>query len=185
MYASMAVSPTVVASRYSGLALALSCVLLFAMASAWDQSVARTGWIATAAGLLVLMAALDLRHRRVPNTLVYSSLAAALLVSALAGRDELLLALQGGAIAFGLMLVLAFISRGSMGMADVKVGTLCGLLLGPQLVIPAIAIMAIGAAGVALLLVLTRHAGIRSELPLVPFMAAATLIFLVNGSAAL
>jgi Flp pilus assembly protein protease CpaA len=83
------------------------------------------------------------------------------------------------------MLLLALIGRGSMGMADVKIAALCGLLLGPQLIIAAITAMTVSAAAVALVLVVTRRAGFGNDLPLVPFMGATTMVFLANGSAVL
>ncbi|MHA7262043.1 prepilin peptidase [Arthrobacter sp. TMN-37] len=79
----------------------------------------------------VLLAAIDLRSKLLPNALVLPFLAAtglALLVAALGGGWQPLVgALLGGAVMFLFYLLLAFISPAGMGMGDVKLAGVLGL----------------------------------------------------------
>ncbi len=139
----------------------------------------RAVWFALVFGLLATFSFLDLRDRRVPNTIVYPAVGFGLVVPLFAGLDATLVALEGGVISFALMLALAIASRGAMGMADVKVAALCGLLLGPVAALAMLALASILAAVVGLALLLTRRVGLRDALPLVPFLSFATLLFAV------
>ncbi len=149
-----------------------------------DAGAGRTSWYAVALVALAVMAGSDLRTRRVPNTLVYPALLLAAVVPAAFGVRELVVALEGGAIGFGVMLALALIGRGAMGMADVKVMTFCGLLLGPGVAVTALVLAFTVGAVVALLLVVVRAARRDDSLPLVPFLAgaAAPLLLAVGGA---
>ena len=141
----------------------------------------RTVWLGLSLALLLWLAALDLRERRVPNAIVYPALLFELSGAALLGPERALLAVAGGLLAFVVMLALALASRGAMGMGDVKVAALCGVLLGPGNALRALAFGSLLAAAVALALLATRRASLRDSLPLVPFLALSTLAIVIKA----
>jgi leader peptidase (prepilin peptidase)/N-methyltransferase len=76
----------------------------------------------------------DLDHKRIPNRILYpATLAAVPLLAIGALLDGTLSAipraLAGGAIYFGLLLIIALVARGGFGMGDVKLAFLLGTFL--------------------------------------------------------
>jgi prepilin signal peptidase PulO-like enzyme (type II secretory pathway) len=130
---------------------------------------------------LAFIAIYDVRTRRAPNRIVYPALVLALAGSLTLGIDAAVQGIAGGIIAFAVLLVIAIIGRGAMGLGDVKAGALCGI--------------AVGLSGVGMLLALTFLIGLVVCAPLVvlriyrrtdtialtPFLAAATAITLSLG----
>ncbi len=142
-------------------------------------------WVAVGvAGLLALMpaiAVIDIQHRIIPNTLIYPSLIAFpvyLVVGRLAGADLDLAGMVAGFLAFGGgLLVIALISKG-MGMGDVKLAALIGLVLGAVELgfVGAAAGSAIvlgGLGGVVALIVLRDR---KAAIPFGPYLAAGAVI---------
>jgi leader peptidase (prepilin peptidase) / N-methyltransferase len=138
------------------------------------------GWVAAfAAVVLVVLSAIDLEVRLVPNRVV---LPAAGLV--LGGRIALepgrawvwAAAAFGGAFAF---FVLALIRPGGLGMGDVKLMLLIGAALGPA-IIPALLLGTVAAAvyGLFLLVRFGSQAGCRT-IAYVPFLASGALVALI------
>jgi leader peptidase (prepilin peptidase)/N-methyltransferase len=120
--------------------VAIAVVALLAAAFATTSAI-RLGWhpllvpFLLAAGSTAALAVIDQRTHRLPNRLVLPSIAAVgpLVVAAslVAGEpDRALGAVLGGAGLFALYLALALASRGQLGMGDVKLAALLGLLLG-------------------------------------------------------
>jgi leader peptidase (prepilin peptidase)/N-methyltransferase len=131
----------------------------------------------------ILLAAIDLRSRLLPNALVLPFLgaaAAALLVAALGGDVRGLLgAVVGGAVMFLFYLLLALISPAGMGMGDVKLAGVLGIFGGYAGLLPWLATLLggflFGAVAGAVLLVSGR--GTRSSVfPFGPGMILAALV---------
>jgi len=126
----------------------------------------------------IALALIDLDTRRLPNVIVVPSLVAGtvLLATAALLRGDLAAlagAALGGAGLFALYLVLALVSRGGMGMGDVKLAAVLGLYLGflgwgNRLVGAFAAFVFGGVFGLALMLV--RRAGRRTAIPFGPWM---------------
>lgn len=125
--------------------------------------------------LLLFIAAHDIRSLRVPNWVVYPALGFSMAASLTLGWSDAVQALLGGAAAFLLLLAIAFIGRGAMGMADVKVGCLCGIVVGLNGVLPMLFITFAGGALVAGLCLLLRIRKPKDVVAFTPFLAAATL----------
>jgi len=132
-------------------------------------------------GLVVVGAALawiDLTQRRLPNRIVLPAVGASvpLLLGAAVldgGLSRWLTALAGGAVLFGLYLVLALISPRGMGMGDVKLAALVGLYAGylgwAALVVAAFAGFLLGGA-VGLIGIVARRATRKTAIPFGPWM---------------
>ncbi len=137
------------------------------------------GWLYVAALLAVLV--IDLEHRRVLNVMMAPLAVVALLASALPSQPGLLSALLGGAVGLALFGVLAFAGRGALGMGDVKLAGVIGLMLGYPAGLYAL-VGGIFLAGLAaLLLLLTRRATRKSTIAYAPYLAVGTIVALWVG----
>lgn len=130
------------------------------------------------------LATIDLRHRRLPNAIVMPGLgvtALLLAVAAVAGADAgaLLRALLGAAALFVLYLVLALINPAGLGMGDVKLAALLGLLLafdGWGTLVTGMFLGFAAGAVIAVVVLLTRRGGLHSSFPFGPSMLAGALV---------
>ena len=142
-------------------------------------------WVAAlVAGFLAVVeaaAAIDLHHRIIPNRILYPSLAAfAVAVAALwvAGRRVSLAGAALGLLAYGGgLLVVAVVSRSGMGMGDVKLAGLVGLVLGALgwQYVGVAAALGILAGGLLAIAALLRGARRKDVLPFGPSIALGAL----------
>jgi len=140
--------------------------------------------VAVYIAVLVACAATDLTSFRVPNAITYPATLFALLASALMPHGDLRAALGGAATAAGFMIVALVISRGAMGLGDVKLAVFAGLALGWPLIGDALLLMALSGGAVAVVLLATRLRGRRDPIPYAPFISAATIaLILWQGTA--
>jgi leader peptidase (prepilin peptidase)/N-methyltransferase len=146
------------------------------------------GVAAMVAGFLaVLLAAglIDAHHRVIPNRLTYPAFAiaaAAILGLAISGASVSPAGAAIGAVAFGGgLLLVALIAPAGMGMGDVKLAALIGLVLGAigLRYVAAASMLAVLAGGAGALVALAMGRGRRSTIPFGPYLAggaaAATL----------
>ena len=179
-----------ISARYplveAGTAIAFTLVALrfgpsiFGATGAADAAAA---WVELVAFLVltavsIALALIDLDTRRLPNVIVLPTLLAGILLLGVAAvlRGDLTAlagAAIGGAGLFALYLVLALVSRGGMGMGDVKLAAVLGLYLGflgwGNLLVGAFAAFIFG--GVfGLVLMLIRRAGRKTAIPFGPWM---------------
>jgi leader peptidase (prepilin peptidase)/N-methyltransferase len=137
----------------------------------------RAGLAATFVGVVAALAFIDARHRILPNAIVYPAsiaFAAAIVAGSLLHADLSLTDALIGAVAFGApMFVLALASPKGMGMGDVKLAALIGLVLGAfglryVAVAAAVGILA-GGLGSAIALAAGRSR--KSTIPFGPYLA--------------
>ena len=161
--------------------LELSTALLFSGAFLVYESL----WVGAAiAFLLMLMpaiAAIDIEHRIIPNRLMYPALVAFpvyLTLAWLIGAPVDLARMLIGFTSFGgALFVVAFVSRG-MGMGDVKLAALIGLVLGSlglrYVGVAAGAAIALGGVGAIVALIVGR--GRKAAIPFGPYLAAGAVV---------
>jgi len=120
---------------------------------------------------LVLLAAIDVKHRVLPNTIILpASLAVGLIVAASA-PGAFLTHLEAGAALGGFFFLFGTIFAGSIGMGDAKLGFLLGLALGAK-TLGATLIAFAGLLVGALYVLATRGASARKDsIPFGPFLA--------------
>lgn len=138
--------------------------------------------------ILLALAVIDLRTRKLPNRIVYPSFlmaAAYVLVAEVAGGPIDLPDAGIGVLAYGGgLLLVALISPRGMGMGDVKLAALIGLVLG------ALGLRYVGVAagagiligGVAGIVALLSGAGRKTALPYGPSMAIGATLAVFAGS---
>jgi leader peptidase (prepilin peptidase)/N-methyltransferase len=142
---------------------------------------ARLAWLAMAGLVLVLLAATDLRTRLVPNALLYPAVLGSLLVAAAFGGDAFGTSVLGTAVGFVAFYVFALVSRGALGMGDVKLAAYVGSLLGVGALVVALAAGMLVASALALALLVLRRASRKDTLPLAPFLVLPALLILAAG----
>ncbi|HKD93817.1 MAG TPA: A24 family peptidase [Gaiellaceae bacterium] len=130
---------------------------------------------------LILLAAIDMKHRLLPNMIVLpASLAVGLIVAASAPADFLGHFLAGLALG-GFFFAIAAFFPGSLGMGDAKLGFLLGLALGVKTL--GATMIAFAALLVAALFVLaTRGMSARKDaIPFGPFLALGGIVAFFLG----
>jgi leader peptidase (prepilin peptidase)/N-methyltransferase len=155
---------------------------LFVGAALEFDSIWAAAMMAPFLGLMLALSVIDVRHRIIPNRLVYPSLlafGAYIVVIALAGGG--LDAVRGaiGMLAYGgSLLLVAIVSPRGMGMGDVKLASLMGLVLG-ALGLRYVAVAAgagILMGGVGAVAALIGGVSRKQAIPFGPFMAAGALV---------
>jgi leader peptidase (prepilin peptidase) / N-methyltransferase len=170
-----------ISARY--LFLEVATAALFAGAALRFDATYTAALLALFFAVMLAIAVIDAERRIVPNRIVYPSLVAfgvLVCIGALVG-DHLDLAGAGvGLLAYGGgLLLVAIVAPGGMGMGDVKLAALIGLVLGALglryvAVAAAVAIFA-GGVGAIALLVFTR-ASRKQAIPFGPYLAAGAVV---------
>lgn len=131
------------------------------------------------AWFLLTVLVIDLEHRRVLNVMLLPAAVVASGASFLPGPPVPLDALLGGAGAFAAFFLIALLGRGAMGMGDVKLAGVIGLMTGYPLVVPALTggIVLGGLAAAAMLI--TRRATRKTAIAYAPYLCVGTLAMLL------
>ncbi|MBI4286076.1 MAG: prepilin peptidase [Chloroflexi bacterium] len=135
--------------------------------------------------LFILIMVIDLEHSLILNKVVYPATGIALLVSLLLRRPEIVPAAIGGGIGLGLFLLIVVVSRGGMGLGDVKMAGLIGLVTGFPHVFVAFFIAIISGGLAAVLLLVLKRKKRKEAIPFGPFLALGAIVTLLWGNAIL
>lgn len=131
--------------------------------------------------MLLLLSVIDLEEHKLPNSLLYPGILLSLLlvpVNPVAGWEKLLL---GGILGFGLMLAIALISPGGMGMGDVKLAAFIGLILGLSQTAIALLVSFMTGGLVAGVLLIMRRIERKDPIAFGPFLACGASIAYLYG----
>jgi leader peptidase (prepilin peptidase) / N-methyltransferase len=171
--------------RYPALEIATGA--LFAAVAIVHDSTYLLVLLAMFVAVMVAVAAIDLELKIIPNRITYPALpvfAAAIVVGRLAGEPlDPARALIGAAAYGGGFLVIAFIAPRGLGMGDVKLTALIGLVcggLGLRFVGVA-AGMAILTGGIGGIVALLAGRGRKSTIPFGPYLAAGAVASVLWG----
>lgn len=153
------------------------------------QSFISTIFLLIISCFLIVIFVYDLKHYLVPDEIIYPAIALTFLyqlfrVLYFANWNLfdfwrlLLSALVGGAF----FLIIVVISKGKwMGVGDVKIGILMGLLLGLSYLFTALFLAFLSGAIISGFLLAMKKKGLKSEIPFGPFLTGATFITLLWG----
>jgi prepilin signal peptidase PulO-like enzyme (type II secretory pathway) len=149
------------------------CVLSVALFGFGDRALVT----AVTASVLVVLAAIDIEQRILPNRIVYPAIVVVLVLRLALFPDDAVQWLLAGPATGAFLALPLVVRRGEMGMGDIKLGVLLGAALGWD-VFTAIIIGCLAMVPVALWL-LRRDGSIRgATLPFGPFLAFGTLVIL-------
>jgi Flp pilus assembly protein protease CpaA len=135
------------------------------------------------AGLLICTAT-DLLRYRVPNAITYPGTLLALLAALFLApqTSDLLNATLAALLAGAIFLFMAILTRGGLGLGDVKLAVLIGAALGLQSTYQALALGVLAGGVIIVLLFLLRFVSRKQAVPYAPFLAvAAVAVLLVQG----
>lgn len=130
----------------------------------------------------MLISVIDLEHQLILNILVYPAIAIGLIIAGLTGNPWIIDSLTGGAIGFGILLVLAIIFRGGIGGGDVKLAALIGVATGYPLVFVALLAGIIAGGFISALLLMFKVKKRGEAVPFGPFLSAAAVVTLLWGA---
>jgi leader peptidase (prepilin peptidase) / N-methyltransferase len=135
------------------------------------------------AAMLLAVAAIDLEHRIVPNRILAPAAVLAVVALILIAPDDLVEHLAAGGIAFAVLLLIALVHPGGIGMGDVKLAAVMGLYLGVA-VAPALMLAFLAGSLVGVAMMVRHGASARTRaLPFAPFLALGGLVGLLVGPA--
>lgn len=134
-------------------------------------------------GMLLIAVIVDIRERRIPNAVTYPTVILALLLGAAQGPAELATSVAGLLVAGGILTSLSLISRGGLGMGDVKAGAAVGALAGPSAALQFVVAASVAGAVLAVLWLLAGHRR-EDALPYAPALAIGGLIVVLTAQAA-
>jgi leader peptidase (prepilin peptidase)/N-methyltransferase len=137
------------------------------------------GWSAVQL-LLGFIAGWDILTRRILNVVVLPASLLVIAVRAAFVPSALLESLIAGAVAFVVFLVLSVVVGGGLGMGDVKLAGLLGLLLG-RAALGALLAGCIAGGVAAALLVATGRAGRKSTFAYGPYLALGGALWILVG----
>ena len=87
----------------------------------------------------------------------------------------------GGGIGLVFMSIPLIIYRRGMGMGDVKLGALMGLMIGYPVIVIALLMSVISGGLISIVLLVTKIKSRQDPIPFAPFMAASALVTIVWG----
>jgi leader peptidase (prepilin peptidase)/N-methyltransferase len=132
---------------------------------------------------LVAITRIDLEHRIIPNRITGPLALIAIALTALLAPNELPERLIAAAAGGGLLLAAALAYPGGMGMGDVKLAAVMGLVLGRALA-PALLLAFLAGSVVGVAILVRRGASARSTaIPFGPFLALGGVVGLFAGDA--
>lgn len=141
----------------------------------------RAGGYALLAVILIAAAGIDVRSRLIPNRLTIPAMGVALVWSLAVRVPRPASSLLGLAIAGGLFLLIAALSKGGMGGGDVKLAAAVGAFLGLQHSLLGLFLSFLLGALAGLLLMALGKKRRRDHIPFAPFIAAGCVTAMLFG----
>ena len=154
------------------------CFALAALATDACDATILTGIFCT---IFLALLFTDLERRLIPNRIVYPAAVLAMAVSWAWPDRNVAQVFAGGGLAFAIVVIVYALSRGGFSPGDVKMATLMGLAAGFPAMTAGLFFTVIIGGVVALVLVLTRIAGLRQYMPYGPSIALGAIISLLWG----
>jgi prepilin signal peptidase PulO-like enzyme (type II secretory pathway) len=121
----------------------------------------------------------DLKERRAPDLLTLGGLAVMLLLSGIEGADALVMAITGAAVGTAVLFAARLITKGGLGLGDVKFAALLGSGLGLRLLFIALFLSALFALGFAGFSYIRGRFTRGTELPFAPFLGGGSVLALL------
>lgn len=134
--------------------------------------------------ILIVIFVHDIKKQLIADELVWVALVPVVLGSWYFGQFSMIHMLIGGLICGGVPALLVLVSKEKwMGSGDIKLGLICGLLVGyPRALFLMFSAFVLGAVIGVIYMVIKRKT-IKDSLPFAPFLISAALITLVFGEA--
>lgn len=144
----------------------------------WPQrAVMALFWI-----FLLILVETDILYMRVPNLLTYPGVVIFFILTIVSGIQSSQTVLLGLAVNVGLLFLLSVASGGKMGMGDVKLYAVIGVVLGPWAGVLSLVLAAFSGSIVGLFLRAFGFLKRRQYMPFVPHIAVGVIVSVFWGS---
>jgi prepilin signal peptidase PulO-like enzyme (type II secretory pathway) len=158
--------------------VAVGVIAVAALSFAKFEDIGQAIVAAIFSGVLVVLAAIDLERRIIPNKIVLPAGAFVLVGNVLADASGAWEYVISSAVALALASLISLLSRGGLGMGDAKLCFLLGAGLGWN-ILGALLIASLGAFAAAAAILVRRGVGARKEtFPFGPFLALGGILAL-------
>jgi len=128
--------------------------------------------------ILILLSVSDIRRGIIPNKIVYPAILVTIVLTLISPEASITMSLICGATLAGILIIPAVLFR-RMGLGDVKLAFLIGLMTGfPEGVIALFSGIVMGGL-FAIFLLVFKLKGLRDVMPYGPFLAAGTITILL------
>jgi len=131
--------------------------------------------------ILIIISFIDLNEKIIPNLLSYSGIIIGLILSLIFNHISFLSAILGLLIPSLLLLIIALIFKGGMGIGDVKLVGMIGTFTGYLYPLIGIFIGALVGSIVFLPLLITGKIGKKTRIPFGPLISLGTIIMILYG----
>ena len=125
--------------------------------------------------LLTAAAIIDIKERRIPDKLVFAGAAIGLIFSLFDSNRGFLDSLIGGVTAGLVLLLIHYITKGGLGLGDVKLFGCAGIYLGLESTVSAMLLAAATSGLFSLVLICINRDNKKRELPFAPFILMGVL----------
>ena len=129
--------------------------------------------------LLSAAAIIDIRKKRIPDKLVLAGTVAGLAFVLIDPQREFLSSILGGATAGLVLLLIHYITKGGLGLGDVKLFGCSGIFLGFESTVSAMLISAVLRGLFSMVLICLNPDNKKSEIPFAPFILAGVLAVII------
>lgn len=137
---------------------------------------------------MFLIAWIDQRKRRIPNKILLAMLAARIVILIVEwllvpsmGMSLLISSAFGMLLGGGMFLLAHFLSRGGVGMGDVKLFAVTGWYVGAGSIMPLVFLTALISAAYSIVMLLLKKIKLKEEIPFAPFVLAGTILTMALG----
>lgn len=132
--------------------------------------------------LLILSVLTDIREKLILDVITLPSIALLVIVRLFIGQEPFLTYLIGGVLGFGLLLLLAVISKGGMGGGDIKLYAAIGVVLGPSLTVMSLVLASFVGAIVGIILISLKIVKRKEPIAFGPSIMIGTLVAYLYGT---
>lgn len=131
--------------------------------------------------LLILSVLTDIREKLILDVITLPSIVVLVIVRFFIGEEPFLTYLLGGVVGFGLLLLLAIVSKGGMGGGDIKLYAAIGVVLGPAMTVMSLVLASFIGVVVGLLLISLKIVKRREPIAFGPSIMIGTLVAYLYG----
>jgi prepilin signal peptidase PulO-like enzyme (type II secretory pathway) len=132
--------------------------------------------------LLILSVLTDIREKLILDVITLPSIVLLVIVRFFIGQEPFLNYLIGGAVGFGLLLLLAVISKGGMGGGDIKLYAAIGVVLGPSLTVMSLVLASFVGTIVGIILISLKVVKRKEPIAFGPSIMIGTLVAYLYGN---
>jgi prepilin signal peptidase PulO-like enzyme (type II secretory pathway) len=132
--------------------------------------------------LLILSVLTDIREKLILDVITLPSIVLLVIVRFFIGQEPFHTYLIGGVVGFGLLLLLAVISKGGMGGGDIKLYAAIGVVLGPSLTVMSLVLASFVGAIVGIVLISLKVVKRKEPIAFGPSIMIGTLVAYLYGT---